>query len=103
MARWQFSIEFIPRRRLIDYFGEIPEKIDEEVYWKENFTEGVNLPEEYENFLISLGQKEKLKWTKASYNWGDYDNGTHITIDLQDIDGIVVNARFHVEEWDKNL
>ena len=103
MAIWQFSIEFIPRENLINYFGAIPEKIDEEKYWNDDFAEGVKLPEAYEDFLGSLAAKEKLKWTEASYNWGDYDNGTHISIDLQDKDKVTVDARFHVEEWNENF
>jgi hypothetical protein len=103
MAIWQFSVEFIPTQKLLDYFGEIPKMIDEEIYWSESFTEGVKLPDNYEEFLSSLGTKEKLKWTEKSYNWGDYDNGTHLTIDLQNKNEIYVDARFHVEKLDINF
>ena len=74
MAIWQFSVEFIPRENLVKYFGEIPAVIDEETYWKEDFCGGIKLPKDFESFLSSLGEKEKLKWTQESYNWGDYDN-----------------------------
>lgn len=100
MAIWQFSVEFIPRGNLIKYFGEIPKQIDEEIYWQGNFIEGVFLPNDYEEFLSVLGEKEKLRWTPNSLNWGDYDNGTHISIDLQDEGLPTVNARFHVGELD---
>ncbi|MGI9056215.1 MAG: hypothetical protein ACR2F2_10490 [Pyrinomonadaceae bacterium] len=95
MAIWQFSIEFIPRKKLINYFGQIPDEIDEEIYWKEDFKSGVLLPVDYEVLLNSLAQKEKLKWTKASYNWGDYDDGTHITINLENKNEVDIYARFH--------
>ena len=103
MAIWQFSIVFIPRKNLINRFGEIPKNIDDEVLWKENLEGGVELPNNYEDFLSCLGLKEKLKWTPECYNWGDYDNGTHISIDFQDRNKISVDARFHVGEWDENF
>lgn len=101
MAIWQFSVEFISKENLVKYFGEIPAVIDEETYWKEDLCGGIKLPKDYESFLNSLGEKEKLKWTQESYNWGDYDDGTHITIDLQDKSDITISARFHIEEWDE--
>ena len=101
MSLWQFAVEFIPKENLLNYFGEIPEKIDEDIYWNEDLAAGVNLPDNYEEFLSSLGEKEKLKWTPECYNWGDYDDGTHISIDFQDKSKISVDARFHVVELDK--
>lgn len=103
MAIWQFWIDFIPRKNLLRRFGEIPKTIDDEIIWKENLEEGVDLPDDYENFLNRLGEKEKLKWTPNSLNWGDYDYGTHITIDFQKEDGISISSRFHVGEWDENF
>ncbi len=101
MAIWQFSVEFAPRENLIKSFGEIPTSIEEEIYWKEDFCSGVELPKDYEFFLGSLGEKEKLRWTESTYNWGDYDNGTHITVGLHDKNDITVFARFHIEEWNE--
>ena len=103
MAIWQFSIDFIPKTNLIRYFGEIPKQVDEDLYWKENFTDGVHLPDNYEEFLSQLGEKEKLKWTQNCLNWGDYDDGTHLCIDLQNTELPSVNARFHVGNLDLNF
>lgn len=66
---WQFSIEFVIRTKLINYFGQIPARIDEKFYWQENFASGVVLPADYEVLLNKLARKEKLKWTKASFNF----------------------------------
>lgn len=103
MAIWQFTIEFIPKANLIRYFGEIPNRIDEELYWRKDFTEGVKLPENFEEFLSILGEKERLNWTRNSLNWGDYDNGTHLTISLSDKELHSVWARFHVSDLDLNF
>ena len=103
MAIWQFTIEFVPKANLIQYFGEILKQIDEELTWQKDFTDGVNLPENYEEFLNILGEKERLKWTENSLNWGDYDNGTHITISLPNKDLPAVRARFHVGDLDLNF
>jgi len=103
MAIWQFSVDFIPRKNLIQRFGKILKTIDDEVLWKENLEEGVDLPNNYENFLNCLGEREKLKWTQKSFNWGDYDNGTHITINCENENKISVFCRFHVGEWDESF
>lgn len=103
MAIWQFSIIFIPRKNLLNRYGEIPKTIDEEILWKENLEEGVDLPSNFEDVLNCLGTKKKLKWTLECYNWGDYDNGTHISIDFQNKDKISVDARFHVAEWNEEF
>ncbi len=103
MAIWQFSIDFIPRMNLIKRFGILPKAIDDEILWKEDLDEGVNLPNSYEDFLMPLGQKEQLKWAKKNYNWGDYDNGTHITINCEDKDKISIFCRFNVGEWDEKF
>jgi hypothetical protein len=103
MAIWQFCIDFIPRKKLIQQFGEIPKTIVEEILWKDNFEEGVNLPNNYENFLRPLGKKGILEWRGNSFNWGDYDKGNHITIDVSDINKASVYCRFHVGEMDENF
>lgn len=100
MAIWQFPIDFVPKHKLIDYFGEIPNKIDEELYCQEDFFCGVELPQNYEEFLSFLGEMEKLKWTPNCLNWGDYDDGTHLSIDLQNINQPSVNARFYTPYLD---
>jgi hypothetical protein len=56
----QFSVEFVPKEKLIDYFGEILEVIDEEAYRQNDFTSGVKLPSDYEAWLNSLAEKEKF-------------------------------------------
>lgn len=71
MAIWQFWIIFVPRKNLIDRFGEIRKKVDEEVLWKEDLESGVDLPNNYEDILSCLGEMERLKWTPECYNWGD--------------------------------
>ncbi len=101
MAIWQFAIDFIPRKKLIKRFGEIPKTIDEEILWKENLEEGIDLPIHYENFLNRLGEKEILKWTEKSFNWGDYDNGNHITIDCKEKNKVSAFCRFHVGKWNE--
>lgn len=103
MAIWQFWITFVPRKNLIDRFGDIPRDIDADVIWSENLESGVDLPNNYEDFLSCLGKMERLKWTPECYNWGDYDNGTHISIDFQDKSKISVDARFHVGEWNEEF
>lgn len=103
MAIWQFSIDFIPRKNLIQRFGEIPNAIDDEILWKENLEEGVNLPKDFETFLNRLGQKEILEWRMNSYNWGDYDDGTHITIECNDKNKSSVYCRFNVGEMELNF
>ena len=95
MAIWQFSVEFIPRKNLIERFGKIPETIDEEILCKENLEEGVELPPDYESFLSTLGEKEHLHWVD-NLNWGNYDHGTHITIDHREENKVTVFARFDV-------
>ena len=69
MAIWQFSIDFIPRKKLIQRLGQIPKVIDEEILWKENLEEGVDLPNNYESLLNHLGEKEILGWRGNSLNW----------------------------------
>lgn len=103
MAIWQFSVDFIPRKNLIERFGEIPRNIHEEILWKENLEESVYLPNNYEDCLHKLGEKEQLKWTYKSFNWGDYDNGTHITITFNDSNKASVFCRFHVGEWNEKF
>lgn len=103
MAIWQFTIDFISRKNLIRRFGEIPKTIDDEILWKENLEEGVELPNDFENFLNQLGEKEILEWRNNSYNWGDYDDGTHITIDFNDWDNSSVYCRFNVGDLDINF
>lgn len=103
MAIWHFKVEFIPKENLVSYFGAIPKIIDEDSYWDENLKRGVNLPDSYEDFLSSLGGKERVKWTPESYNWGDYDNGTCVSIDFQDKNDISIAARFHVNKLDEKF
>jgi hypothetical protein len=103
MAIWQFSVDFIPRKNLINRLGEIPKTIDEEILWKENLEECVDLPNEYENYLNSLGEKEILKWAKGTFNWGDYDNGSHITIDCEDKYKVTIFSRVHVGDWNEEF
>jgi hypothetical protein len=103
MAIWQFSIDFIPRKNLINRFGEIPKTIDDEILWKVNLEVGVNLPNDYESFLNSLGEKEQLKWTEESYNWGDYNNGTHLTISFNRQNQVAIFCRFHVGDWNESF
>ena len=103
MAIWQFSVDFIPRLNLIKRFSKIPKKIDDEVLWKGNLEERVALPENYESFLSRLGEKGFLKWTYKSYNWGDYDNGTHLTVSFNKENEASVYCRFHVGEWDEEF
>ncbi|HVE56249.1 MAG TPA: hypothetical protein VNB22_05425 [Pyrinomonadaceae bacterium] len=102
MAIWQFSIDFIPRKNLLTRFVEIPETFDDEIWAEEDFEENVDLPDDYEIFLNSLGEKETLKWMKEAYNWGDYDNGTHITV-IFNQDKASVYCRFDVGNWDENF
>lgn len=103
MAIWQFSIHFIPRKNLIERFGEIPKTNAEGIFWKENLNEGVQLSIGYEDFLNILGAKEILKWTKQSFNWGDYDSGSHITISYEDEAEISVFCRLHVGDWNEKF
>ena len=103
MAIWQFSVDFIPRKNLVQRFGYVPKIIDEEILWKESLDEGVQLPISYEDFLNVFGTKEILKWTKQSFNWGDYDSGSHITISYEDKTKISVFCRLHVGDWNEEF
>jgi hypothetical protein len=51
---------------------------------------------------VSARTKERLDWADA-YNWGDYDNGTHITIWQADTVERAVSARFDVGNWDHDF
>lgn len=103
MAIWQFSVNFIPKQKLIARFGKIPKTIEDEIFYKEDLAESVKLPSDYENFLNCLGEKEILKWTNQSFNWGDYDMGTHITISLNKENLASVFCRFHVGDLDEDF
>jgi hypothetical protein len=101
MAIWQFAVDFIPRRNLIKRFGEIPKAIDGEISLKEELEAGVILPPDFERWLNCIGEKEILNWGSNNLNWGDYDNGTHLTINDQYKDKVTVFSRFHVGDYNE--
>jgi hypothetical protein len=101
MAIWQFWVDFIPRKHLIDRFGLIPKMADSDLI--SELGEGISLPGNYDEILCPLGSGEPLEWLTNTRNWGDYDNGSHITI--RDLDSVKTSvwSRLHVGEWDHDF
>jgi hypothetical protein len=101
MAIWQFSLDFIPRLKLIEYFGTIPKILDEDVQCENSFEEGVILPKAYEQILDLLGSSEKLTWIEDTWSWGDYNKGSHLTISRPNTVKASVFSRLDVTDWDE--
>jgi len=95
MAVWQFSLEFIPRRNLIESFGSIPDHLAEEDIWSKDLEKGVQLPADFAKLLTSFGQQDGLHWKGDSLNFGDYDSGSHVTVYDPQTQKTVVFARLH--------
>lgn len=103
MAAWQFDIEFISRKRLVERLGAIPRYFDFDVIGDYHYEIGIELPENYESILSPLGGGEPLGWLENMRNWGDYDNGPHITISDPSSDQTSVWSRLHMVKWDREF
>lgn len=103
MAAWQFDIEFIARKRLVEYLGAIPRHFNYDVIGGYDYAIGIELPQDYESILSPFGDGKPLSWLENTQNWGDYDKGRHITITDPNSDKTSVWSRFHVVQWNREF
>lgn len=103
MAVWQFPIQFVSRRKVLECFGQIPLLLSDYQIDENDLYDGVELPPKYEEVLGKLGKKIELKWLTYASNWGDYDKGTHLTIFNPMTTQTSVFSRFDCRQVGPNL
>jgi hypothetical protein len=103
MAIWQYDLDFMPREKLLMQFGEIPSVLDNWVACDLGIFDGVRVPSNYQSLLARLGEFTSLNWVPGSINYGDYDNGSHLTIYDLGTDMAHVGSRLDVGNWNEDF
>lgn len=99
MATWQYVVHLIPRRKLIQFFSEVPKSVNRETF---NCTDWWNHEDtcwDYEAD-ISLFLKESQSWSKDIRAWGD-EQGDYMSLMFESGHVVEVEARVDVRVLSK--
>ena len=101
MATWQYVVHFIPRRKVIQWFSEVPTSLDRETFNSTDWWDHEDVCREPEAD-ISLFLKESRSWSNDIKVWGD-EQGDYISLIFDSGQVVELEARVDVRALSKDF
>lgn len=98
MATWQYTIELIPREKLVDLFRAVPPSISEHTYGVTEWWSNQQPSDDYETLLTSF-VSPRSSWSEEVKCWGEED-GNRINVVLEGECVVEVSVRFDLRNLD---
>lgn len=98
MATWQYAVELIPRRKVLELFTEIPPSMNEDVYEATEWWSSQQPSDDYETLLRSFAAPCSA-WSEDVKCWGEED-GNRIDVLLKGKCVVEVSVRFDLRNLD---
>lgn len=94
MAAWQYDISLVPREKMLQLVGYIPNILDPVLADTVDWWKGVQLPSDYETILSGI-LSPGASWSKSLKGWGDYD-GDRIELLYENGSVVEINVRINI-------
>ncbi len=101
MAAWQYTVKLIPRAKLMNLFGSIPQAISEEIYEATQWWSDQQPSDDYAAFLASFVTPHS-SWSEDVKCRGEED-GNRIHAVLEDDRVVEMSVRFDLRNSDNGF